>query len=106
MNDELLYLAGIYTKHKGEEGCAIITKEATKQLSEVHNRMPVIIADDDSESWLSGKDVFDSKLSEKIDCHPVSTVVNSPRNNDKTCVESLPLNSNGSSEKIVHRAPA
>ena len=76
MNDELLYFAGIYTKYKGEEGCAIITKEATKHLSDVHNRMPVIIADDDFDSWLSGKDVFDSKLSENIDCHPVSTIVN------------------------------
>ena len=93
MNDELLYLAGIYTKHKGEEGCAIITKEATKQLSEVHNRMPVIIADDDFDSWLSGKYVFDSKLSENINYYRVSAIVNSPRDNDKTCMESLPPNS-------------
>ena len=73
MNDELLYFAGIYTKYKGEEGCAIITKEATKHLSDVHNRMPVIIADDDFDSWLSGKYVFDSKVSENINYYPDST---------------------------------
>ena len=90
MNDELLYFAGIYTKYKGEEGCAIITKEATKHLSSVHNRMPVIIADNDSDSWLSGKDVFDSKLSESIDYYRVSTAVNSPRNNNTDCVKAFP----------------
>ena len=90
MNDELLYFAGIYTKYKGEEGCAIITKEATKHLSSVHNRMPVIIADDDSDSWLSGKDVFNSKVSENIDYYPVSTVVNSPRNDNTDCVRASP----------------
>ena len=73
MNDELLYRAGIYTKRKGEEGCAIITKDTTKQLSEVHHRMPVIIADDDFDSWLSGKYVFDSKVSENINYYPDST---------------------------------
>ena len=52
--------------------------------------MPVIIADDDSGSWLSGKDVFDSKLSESIDYYRVSTVVNSPRNNNTDCVKAFP----------------
>jgi putative SOS response-associated peptidase YedK len=36
MNDDLLSFAGIYTEYNGEKGCAIITKESTKQLSEVH----------------------------------------------------------------------
>jgi putative SOS response-associated peptidase YedK len=93
MSDSLFSFAGIYTEYNGEKGCAIITKEATKQLSEVHNRMPVIIADDDFDSWLSGKYVFDSKLSENINYYRVSAIVNSPRNNDKTCMESLPPNS-------------
>ena len=73
MSDSLFSFAGIYTEYNGEKGCAIITKEATKQLSEVHNRMPVIIADDDFDSWLSGKYVFDSKVSENINYYPDST---------------------------------
>ena len=89
MSDFLFSFAGIYTEYNGEKGCAIITKESTKQLSEVHHRMPVIIADDDADSWLSGEDIFDSKLSENIDYYPVSTIVNSPRNNNINCIKQI-----------------
>ena len=89
MSDFLFSFAGIYTEYNGEKGCAIITKESTKQLSEVHHRMPVIIADDDADSWLLGEDVFDSKLSENIHYYPVSTIVNSPRNNNIDCIKQI-----------------
>ena len=89
MNDDLLSFAGIYTEYNGEKGCAIITKESTKHLSNFHNRMPVIIADDDADSWLSGEDIFDSKLSENVDYYPVSTIVNSPRNNNIDCIKQI-----------------
>ena len=92
MNDALFNFAGIYTEYNGEKGCAIITKEAITNLSKVHHRMPVIIADDEADSWLSGEDVFDSKLSEDIEFYPVSTMVNSPRNNNIDCVQTLILN--------------
>ena len=88
MNYSLFNFAGIYTEYNGEKGCAIITKEAIPNLSKVHHRMPIIIADDEVDSWLSGEDVFDSKLSEDIDYYPVSTMVNSPRNNNIDCVKS------------------
>ena len=87
MNDSLFNFAGIYTEYNGEKGCAIITKEAIQKLSTVHHRMPIIIADDEANSWLSGEDVFDSKSSENIEFYPVSTMVNSPRNNDIGCIE-------------------
>ena len=92
MNDSLFNFAGIYTEYNGEKGCAIITKEAIQSLSTVHHRMPIIVADDEADSWLSGEDVFDSKLSEEIDYYPVSTIVNSPRNNNIDCVQTLILN--------------
>ena len=82
MNDSLFNFAGIYTEYNGEKGCAIITKEATQSLSRVHHRMPIIIADGEADSWLSGKDIFDSKSSEDIEFYPVNTMVNSPRNNN------------------------
>ena len=89
MNDSLFNFAGIYTEYNGEKGCAIITKNAIKKLSAVHHRMPIIIADDEVDSWLSGEDVFESKSSEDIEFYPVSTMVNSPRNNDIGCVEPI-----------------
>ena len=93
VSNELFYLAGIYTKYNGVGGCFIVTREATLLLSEVHQRMSVILADYDLDSWLAGEDVFDQKLLENMECHLVSTIVNSIRNNDKTCVESLPPDS-------------
>ncbi len=87
------FFAGIYTKYDGVEGCSTITREATLLLSKDHHRMPAIIAVYDSDSWLAGEDVFDSKLSENINCHPFSTIVSSLGNNDKTWVKSLPPNS-------------
>ena len=89
MNDTLFNFAGIYTEYNGEKGCAIITKEAIKSLSSIHHRMPIIIADDEADSWLYGEDVFDSKLSENIEFYPVSTLVNSPRNNHIDCITKL-----------------
>ena len=89
MSDFLFSFAGIYTEYNGKKGCAIITKESTKQLSEVHHRMPVIIANDDADSWLLGEDGFDSKLSENIHYYPVSTIVNSPRNNNIDCIKQI-----------------
>ena len=47
MNDELFFLAGIYTKYNGVEGCSIVTREATLLSSKVHHRMLVILADYD-----------------------------------------------------------
>ena len=90
MNDALFNFAGIYTEYNGEKGCAIITKDAIQKLSTVHHRMPIIIADDEADSWLSGEDVFDSKSSEDIEFYPVSTMVNSPRNNNIDCVKPSP----------------
>ena len=94
------FFAGIYTKYDGVEGCSTITREATLLLSKAHHRIPAIIAVYDSNSWLAGEDVFDSKLSENINCHPFSTIVSSLGNNDKTWVESLPPNSKSSCEKV------
>tara|TARA_A100001011_G_C13906215_1_gene673151 strand:+ start:207 stop:476 length:270 start_codon:yes stop_codon:yes gene_type:complete len=86
MNKFLFNFAGIYTEYNGEKGCAIITKEAIPNLSKVHHRMPIIISDNEADSWLFGEDVFESKLSEDIDYYPVSTMVYSPRNDDIDCV--------------------
>ena len=89
MNDSVFNFAGIYTEYNGEKGCAIITREAIQSLASIHHRMPIIIADDEADSWLYGEDVFDSKLSEYIEFYPVSTLVNSPRNNHIDCITKL-----------------
>ena len=57
-NGALLAFAGLWEKWTPENGeavetFAIITTQATKLVSEIHDRMPVIIAPADHQRWLT-----------------------------------------------------
>jgi putative SOS response-associated peptidase YedK len=74
------------------ETCAIITTEANELCAKVHNRMPVILAASDYERWLDKTDADPVDLlrpypSEAMRAHPVSTRVNSPKNDDAGLIE-------------------
>jgi putative SOS response-associated peptidase YedK len=86
-------MAGLYSywiSPEGEEICTstIITTEANEKLEPVHDRMPVIIPKTQESLWLdpgmSKKDMLLSLLkpypAEDMDCHDVSKIVNSPKN--------------------------
>ena len=62
MRGELFFFGGIYNEYNGENGCAIVTREASAELSQVHARMPVMLHYDEGEGWLKGYDLFDSTL--------------------------------------------
>jgi len=83
--------AGIYGGYRGEMGCAIVTLEASVNLQSIHSRMPAILDKTAYDQWIKGdeNDVYDLSISEKIEFHQVSTIVNSPSNNVKDCC--LPL---------------
>ena len=83
--------AGIYGGYRGEMGCAIVTLEASVHLQSIHSRMPAIIDKTAYDQWVKGDedDVYDLSISEKIEFHQVSTIVNNPSNNVKDCC--LPL---------------
>jgi|TARA_B100001971_G_scaffold80283_1_gene74039 putative SOS response-associated peptidase YedK len=83
--------AGIYGGYRGEMGCAIVTLEASDHLQSIHSRMPAILDKTAYKQWIKGDedDVYDLSISEKIEFHPVSTIVNNPSNNVKDCC--LPL---------------
>lgn len=83
------------------ESCTIITTEPNELTSNVHDRMPVILAHEDYEEWLgTGKDAdakeidrlrhlirpFDAKLMEAF---PVSQRVNSPSNDEASLIAPL-----------------
>ena len=87
LSDNVFAFAGIYTSYKGVNGCAIITKEANQNISDIHHRMPVILDKKDENLWLKGDDIFNSKLSEQIEYYPVRKIVNAPRNNSTECIE-------------------
>jgi putative SOS response-associated peptidase YedK len=71
---------------------AIITTAANREMSELHDRMPLVLEEHDCAAWLSGanadwllRPVPDGTLR----AWPVSPRVNGPRNNDARLIEPL-----------------
>lgn len=92
--------AGIWEKRREKDESirctfAIITTEATGILSEIHNKMPVILDKKVYENWLNPDENDPKSVNEivkegAIFClngHPVSRRVNSVSNNDPSCIE-------------------
>jgi putative SOS response-associated peptidase YedK len=86
-----------WKKPDGEtlQSYTIITTEPNELTREVHDRMPVILSPDDYERWLDPelKDVdgLRSMLvpypATEMKAYPVSTLVNSPKNDSPKCIE-------------------
>jgi putative SOS response-associated peptidase YedK len=76
------------------ESCTIITMPPNALMAEIHNakkRMPAILAADDIEAWLAStpddaRTALKPYPNDLMVAHPVSTRVNSPRNNDAALI--------------------
>ena len=98
--------AGIWERWKDEgggvvESCSILTTEANELLRPVHDRMPVILHPEDYQLWLD-EDVRKQELRRELLCpfpagemvsYPVSTLINSPRNQGAELIEEMQINS-------------
>lgn len=81
------------------ESCTIITTTPNELMAGLHNRMPVIISEEDFDEWLEpvelGADRRGELLApwagEPLVARPVSRTVNSPRNDSPACVEETEL---------------
>ena len=102
-----LVLAGLWeawsipnTSDKAEIGaevitsCTIITCEPNDVMSRIHSRMPVVVAPQDWDRWIrpTGNPTALGELlkpapNELLALHPVSTAVNTVRNNSKALIE-------------------
>jgi putative SOS response-associated peptidase YedK len=95
--------AGLWEHWKGPddtaiESCTLLTTQPNDLLRAVHNRMPVILQPRDYDLWLDPEIEKPELLRplllpyppEKMDAYPVSRYVNSPNNDDPSCVEPLP----------------
>ncbi len=74
--------------------CVIVTTKANKKMAQIHERMPVILAPYEYEKWLDADaDVAQNLMrpcaDERLEICPVSTYVNSPRNNDLNCLNRI-----------------
>ncbi len=68
-------------------GAAIVTTDPLKGVVELHDRMPLILAKEDWARWLAG-DKPEPTLA-GFESYPVSTFVNSPKNDDARCIAPL-----------------
>lgn len=84
------------------ESCAIITTSANTPMAAIHDRMPVILAPESYPAWL-GPDTPAETLQgllrpcadDLLDIYPVSSRVNSPRNDDVACIERVVVEAGG-----------
>jgi len=102
---ELFGFAGVWETWKDVEGkewktYSIITTEPNKEMRNVHNRMPVILHQDDESSWLSPSHNNDRGAIEALlrpwednglEMFEVSPEVNATRNNEAKLI--YPINS-------------
>jgi len=101
MEDESpMAFAGLWeTWHNPEDesivqSCTIIVTDANETMKPIHDRMPVILNSDDYGRWLdptagNGKSLLNPCPSDWLASYPVSTYVNSPKNNDRKCIEPI-----------------
>jgi putative SOS response-associated peptidase YedK len=92
--------AGLWSAHKTSEGVeqqsfAILTRAASATLSQVHNRMPVVLPRELFDEWLAPWGAqhstrlasFVARSQEQFEYYPVSRYVNAPRNQGERCIE-------------------
>lgn len=70
----------------------IIVTGANDLLKPIHDRMPVILARGDYDRWLNAdpdeaEELLQPLPEDKLRLYPVSTRVNSPKNDDEACIE-------------------
>jgi len=51
-DSQMLYLAGLYRKFKGEGRFVILTTNANASMAETHDRMPLVLPQDAVDDWL------------------------------------------------------
>ena len=77
------------------ESCTILTTRPNEFIASLHDRMPVIIPPDRFRDWIApgplGADTAEAILlphrADGMEAVPVSSLVNSPKNDDPRCVE-------------------
>lgn len=95
-------LAGLWEawegpNHSSFESCTILTTDANRLMRPIHDRMPVILADDAYDTWLdpalTHTEAIKSLLvpfdPQRMKAHPVSSYVNRPANEGPECIAPL-----------------
>ena len=102
---EAFAFAGLWetwTDKKSDEesvykSCTIITTDASDSIRKLHNRMPVILDPEVYEKWLDVEiqdpkgieNILQDGIIREMKYYPVSTFVNSVKNNDPSCIKPI-----------------
>ena len=82
----LLYMAGIYNK---TSGCCIVTKESYSEISHIHHRQPVLLIENNANSWFDKSYDYNKASNIPLSFYRVNTDVNNPRNNNIKNISSI-----------------
>jgi putative SOS response-associated peptidase YedK len=99
-NQEPMALAGLWEHWQGSDGseiesCTIIVTAGNELMQPIHDRMPVILSPETWDTWLDNANTNKQGLqtlltqypADEMAAWPVSTIVNSPTNNDQECIK-------------------
>ena len=86
IEEEFFFFAGLHN----EKECCILTKTNTINNYNVHSRQPVCLTYDLTDEWLKNSNLLE--LKKKLNFHQVSSLVNSPRNNNEKLIENIKKN--------------
>ena len=88
----MISMAGLWTEWKDVISFTIITKKSDISISHLHHRMPLILQEEKIDSYLDKKNRFDDFVlfdDMKLKYHQVSNLVNSPKNNNASCINPI-----------------
>lgn len=103
-NDDCFAFAGVWDQWTDEAGerslttFSILTRSPNKTMDQLHDRMPLLLGDEERERWLNPeltdreelKDLTESTYDpDRMDFHPVSTRVNNPEYDNEDCIQSV-----------------
>lgn len=103
VDDRTIAFAGIWTERETSYGSnrnfAILTTAANEWVEEFHHRMPLIVHPRHYDAWLSTatreadiRSIIEQPFDDGMfEAYPVSTFVNSPKNNSRKCIERVTL---------------
>ena len=81
-----MYFGGIFNNY----GACIVTRESYSLKLAVHKRQPVILRYEEFPDWLSSQHDYECEHSIHMDVYPVSTMVNSTKNNSIENISKVP----------------
>lgn len=88
-----LWNVSVDSKGKQHKTVGLVTRDAKERFKDVHQRMPVILEDEDIDAWLTGasneQEIIDHVKPSEYRYYDVSTDVNKVSNNSVNLIDSV-----------------